>query len=40
MCKKFKFEHTSKWYMNNPAAVLENDTLTNSYATLTYRRIT
>ena len=26
MCKKFKFDHTYKWYMHNPAAVLENDT--------------
>ena len=26
MCKKFKFDHTSKWYMPNPAPVLENDT--------------
>ena len=26
MCKKFKFDHTNKWYMCNPAAVLENDT--------------
>ena len=26
MCKKFKFDHTNKWYMPNPAAVLENDT--------------
>ena len=25
MCKKFKFDHTNKWYMHNPAAVLEND---------------
>ena len=25
MCKKFKFEHTNKWYMHNPAPVLEND---------------
>ena len=25
MCKKFKFDHTSKWYMHNPAPVLEND---------------
>ena len=24
MCKKFKFDHTNKWYMHNPAAVLEN----------------
>ena len=26
MCKKFKFDHTNKWYMHNPAPVLENDT--------------
>ena len=26
MCKKFKFDHTNKWYMQNPEAVLENDT--------------
>ncbi len=26
MCKKFKFDHTNKWYMRNPAVVLENDT--------------
>ena len=26
MCKKFKFDHTNKWYMYNPATVLENDT--------------
>ena len=26
MCKKFKFDHTNKWYMHNPADVLENDT--------------
>ena len=26
MCKKFKFDHTNKWYMHNPAYVLENDT--------------
>ena len=25
MCKKFEFDHTSKWYMHNPAPVLEND---------------
>ena len=25
MCKKFKFDHTNKWYMHNPAPVLEND---------------
>ena len=24
MCKKFKFDHTNKWYMPNPAPVLEN----------------
>ena len=26
MCKKFKLDHTNKWYMHNPAPVLENDT--------------
>ena len=26
MCKKFKFDHTNKWYMHNPAPVIENDT--------------
>ena len=25
MCKKFKFDHTNKGYMHNPAPVLEND---------------
>ena len=26
MCNKFKFDHSNKWYMHNPAPVLENDT--------------
>ena len=26
MCKKFRFDHTNKWYMHNPAPVLEIDT--------------
>ena len=26
MCRKFKLDHTNKWYMHNPAPVLENDT--------------
>ena len=26
MCKKFKFDHVNKWYMHNPAPVLEKDT--------------
>ena len=26
MCKKFKFDHTNKWYIPNPAPVLENNT--------------
>ena len=26
ICKKFKFDHSKKWYMHNPAPVLENDT--------------
>ena len=25
MCQKFKFNHTNKWYMCNPASVREND---------------
>ena len=25
-CKKFEFDHTNKWYMHNPAPVLEYDT--------------
>ena len=24
LCKKFKFDHTNKWYMPNPESVLEN----------------
>ena len=36
MSKKFKFDHANKWYMHNPAPVLENDT----YGTLIYQRIT
>ena len=38
MCKKFQFDHTNKWYMHNPAPVLENDTH-KLYGTLTYKRI-
>ena len=26
MCKKLKFDHANKWYMHNPAPVLESDT--------------
>ena len=26
MCKKLKFDHTNKWYMHNPAPVLEDYT--------------
>ena len=26
ICKKFKFDHTNKWYMHKPAPVPENDT--------------
>ena len=26
LCKKLKFDHTNKWYVNNPASVLENKT--------------
>ena len=28
MCKKFEFDHAKKWYLHNPAPVLENDTHT------------
>ena len=27
LCKKFKFDHANKWYMHNPASVLQNDIL-------------
>ena len=26
MCKKLKIDHTNKWYMHNPALILENTT--------------
>ena len=26
LCKKFKFDHTNKWYIHNPTSVLENET--------------
>ena len=26
MCKKFRFDHTNKWYMHNPTPVLEKNT--------------
>ena len=39
MSRKFQFDHTNKWYMHNPAPVVENDTL-NSYGTLKCKRIT
>ena len=26
LCKKFKFDHANKWYMHNPASVLEKET--------------
>ena len=28
LCKKWKFDHTNKWYMHNPESVLENDAQT------------
>ena len=37
MCKKFKFDHTNKWYMHN---LSEKMTHINFYGTLTYTRIT
>ena len=39
VCKKFKFDHTNKWYMPNSSSVQEM-THINSYRTLTYARIT
>ena len=26
LCKKFKFDHTNKWYMHNPESVIQNAT--------------
>ena len=26
LCKKFRFDHTNKWYMHNPASAQENET--------------
>ena len=37
--QEFKFDHTNKWYMNNPTPVLENNTH-KPQMTLIYRRIT
>ena len=25
LCKKFRFDHTNKWYMHNPTSILENE---------------
>ena len=39
MLKKFRFDHTNKSYMHNPAPVQENNAYT-PYGTLTYKRVT
>ena len=39
MCKKFKYDHANKWYVHSQAPVLDNDTHTNTYGTLIYKRI-
>ena len=39
LCKKLKFDHMNKWYMNNPASVLENETHKFS-GILKFKRIT
>ena len=26
LCKKFKFNHTTKWYTHKPESILENET--------------
>ena len=28
LCKKFRFDDTNKWYMDNPSSVIENETQT------------
>ena len=33
MCRKFQFDHTNKWFLHNPASVLENGTLTSKQIT-------
>ena len=38
LCKKFKFDHTNKWYMHNPESVLDNETHKLS-GILRYKRI-
>ena len=38
LCKKFKLDHTNKWYMHNPASVLENE-MPKSYGILTYKQL-
>ena len=25
LCKKFKFDHTNKWYIHNPTSIQENE---------------
>ena len=39
LCKKLRFDFTSKWYMHNPAFVLKNET-NKLLWDLTYKRIT
>ena len=39
MCRKFQFDHTSKWCMHNQAPV-QKMTRIHSYGTLTYKWIT
>ena len=38
MYKEFRFDHPNKWYMHNPAPVIENDT--HSCGTLIIKLIT
>ena len=42
VCKKFKYNHANKWYMHNPATLLENDThkLIWDFDIQTYQQIT
>ena len=30
LCKRLKFDHTTKWFMHQPESILENETRENS----------
>ena len=39
LCKKLRFDHTTKWYVHKPESVLENATI-KFFGTLRYELIT